>query len=1379
MKKFILLLSVIAGTITAMYAQKSWIGFETDIPTQPNVVVLEQTPDQVVLDITVPGMFVTEVQHDGKSFQRLELTDGRTTKDVGRPELPMMSEVIGIPGTALVKMTVLETTTEKFQDYLVYPFQTPTTDNPGGQNKPFVMDQRFYAQPNTYPANPVYLDKPGIWRDVKITGLHVIPFKYNTLTKELEVTTHFRVKLEFFGSDPEFSFIPEKNVSPVYYRIYKGAILNFESLGYSMNLLSNNDIKYLVITNTEALTSIQPLVDWKNQQGFRVEVKTMETGFNTPQNFKDYITGLYSSDGLEYILMVGDAYPNGGNGGGSNDVPMYWWAPGGEDASYSDSWYTCMDGPDDHYADIAIGRLVYDNLGELDLQIQKTLDHYFNPDDNSNWAENSILIAHMEEYPGKYTQCCEQIRTYPYPLQTPIFEQAYGGAGYTNTQVVSYVNANSCGIFNYRGHGSATELWQWCPQGSFTAQHVNQLTNEDRLFVFFDVCCDNMDIVAYNGNCLCESFMKSPVASVASNGAIIPSYTIPNHDYDKEMYKAVFEEGIYNIGYVTNFANITVLNVHGTIGRSNVRTYLWLGDASLEPWTLQPANLTVTHDAQLFLGLSDFSVTTLGTGGPIENALVCVSNEDQTVYGVAFTDAAGYAQVVFDEPVQNPGTAKVTVTAHNHLPYQVEIPVIPQDGPYIVKEAFSLNDNTGGNGDGLMDYGESVLISLSVKNVGIEQATNVVVTLTTEDPFITFTDDTHAYGNIAPEAIIMATDAFAFDVANDIPDGHYVLITVEASGGSDDIWTSSFSIEGHAPSLELGEVVISDPTGNNNGKIDPGETVDLLITAENNGSSEAVNLSGQIGCSDPFLTINTSQVSFGNITGGGNAVGTFSVTAASNTPAGHLVDLNFNMSADLGITGSGTFQVVVGQIPVLIIDMDGNHNSAPAMETALQNIGISYESYTSAPTDLNLYSAIFLCLGIYSDNHVLTTTEGQNLANFLNNGGSLYMEGGDTWAYDSPTAVHSMFYIDGQSDGSGDMSTVLGQAGTFTEGMSFNYSGDNNWMDHIAPLSAAELIFQNQSPVYGTGISYDGGTYKTIGASHEFGGLADGASPSTKEELMSRYLEFLGISTSLQAVFTSSTTEPCLQDIVYFFDQSSGDATSWSWTFEGGSPATSTNENPLVVYFNPGLYDVTLTVSDGVDTSTLVMADYIHAFSIPSVPGTPAGDNYICTNYVTSSEYTTSGATNTVSYIWELEPAAAGSVSGSGTTATVSWTPDWEGIASIKVKGYNQACGEGSFSESFNITCAICTGVNENAEKPIIKIFPNPSNGQFTVKFYTQANPTRITVSNLLNKTVYSGDLEAGKGKAYNIDLSELSEGVYFIRLKSGNYEEIQKMIIQ
>ncbi|MCD4735445.1 MAG: hypothetical protein K8R53_05345, partial [Bacteroidales bacterium] len=951
MKKTILLLSILCMLALITNAQTEWKSFTAEFPQDPVVSIEQQDAEKLILDINIGGMFVSTYTENVQVFQRLELLPGQTTKEIGKPELPMINHLIGIPGNKLARVKILEKETTTLENYNVYPFQTPTTDNPGGYDKEFVIDNKFYQQSDSYPENQVVMESPGIWRDVKVAGLHLTPFNYNPQTGELTVTTHLKLEVEFYSYDSDLVLNRSKHISPKFYRMYEAGIINFSSLGYTMDYKGNDDIKYLIITNTNPLASIQPLIDWKNQQGFRVEVKTMETGFTTPQEFKNYITSLYNSDNLEYILMVGDAYPNGGNNGGPDDVPMYWWAPSGEDPSYSDSWYTCMDGPDDHYADLAIGRLTYDNLGELDLQIQKTMDHYFNPDDATNWAENSILIAHQEQYPGKYTQCCEEIRTFPYALQTPIFEQAYGGAGYTNTQVVDYVNANSCGIFNYRGHGSQTAMTGWCPQGSFTATHVAQFTNTERLFVFFDVCCDNMDISGYNGNCLCETFMKSPVASVAVNGAIIPSYTIPNHDYDKEMYKAVFDEGIYNIGYVTNFANVTVLNVHGTIGRSNVRTYLWLGDASIEPWTLQPADLNVMHDPQLFLGLSEFSVTVMGTGGPVENAMVCVSNDDQTIYGVAYTDGSGIAQVIFDSPVQTPGNATVTVTAHNYLPYQNDIAVIPIGGAYVVMDSYTLNDVAGGNGDGLMDYGESILMSLTIKNVGADPATNVVVTLSTNDTYFTFTDDTEPYGTVNPGETVEIADGFAFDVANDIPDGHYVLIDVEADGNGETIWNSNFSIEGHAPVLGLGDIVVLDPNGNNNGKIEPGETVDLVITVENTGSSEAFQVAGELISSDPYITINQAQMSYGNIAGGSDASASFNITADIATPEGHIANFDFNISADLGITATGSFFEVIGQIPVLILDLDGNHNSGTVMESVIQTLGVGVEYTTSMPAD--------------------------------------------------------------------------------------------------------------------------------------------------------------------------------------------------------------------------------------------------------------------------------------------------------------------------------------------------------------------------------------------------------------------------------------------
>ncbi|MFU8844783.1 MAG: T9SS type A sorting domain-containing protein, partial [Bacteroidales bacterium] len=716
-------------------------------------------------------------------------------------------------------------------------------------------------------------------------------------------------------------------------------------------------------------------------------------------------------------------------------------------------------------------------------------------------------------------------------------------------------------------------------------------------------------------------------------------------------------------------------------------------------------------------------------------------------------------------------------TKQNYYRYTSVVDVIPPSGPYVVQDSYVINDLSGGNGNGLMDYGESVLLSLTVENVGVQTANNVVVTLNTVDPYITLTGSVANYGNIAAGATAVVPDGFSFQAANDIPDGHNTMFEVSATDGTD-IWLSYLSIPGHAPVLEYVDFVVLDPTGNNNGKIDPGETVQIEVTIDNTGSSEAFNILGQLSVSDPFLTINTTTINYGNLAGGNTATGSFSATASPSTPAGHTVSLALNLNADLGINGTGSFSLVIGQIPVLIVDLDGNNNSAVHMEASLQDVEIAYEKLTSFPSDLNLYSTIFVCLGIYSSNHVLTSAEGQQLAGYLNNGGNLYMEGGDTWYYDPSTAVHAMFNINPIADGSSDLGTVTGQTGTFTEGMSFNYNGDNSWIDRIEPVAPAVKILQNQSPAYGTGVAYDAGTYRTIGTSHEFGGLTDGASPSTKDELMQEYLNFLGISMSLQAFFGSNTTQICVEEIVEFFDMSIGGPVSWSWTFEGGSPATSSFQNPMVAYFNPGSFDVTLEVSNGLDTSVITLENYITVLPLPEQVATPIGDDEICTNTTIGSDYTTTGAAYADAYLWEILPAEAGTISGDGLTATVDWTLNWEGTASVRVKGIND-CGEGDFSDEFLVYCSICTRVEELSIPDGIQVFPNPSQGKFALQFRGDFGMTEVMVLNILTEVVFSEKIMAGNGSILEIDIQTVAEGVYFIKLKNDHSEIVRKMIVR
>ena len=373
----------------------------------------------------------------------------------------------------------------------------------------------------------------------------------------------------------------------------------------------------------------------------------------------------------------------------------------------------------------------------------------------------------------------------------------------------------------------------------------------------------------------------------------------------------------------------------------------------------------------------------------------------------------------------------------------------------------------------------------------------------------------------------------------------------------------------------------------------------------------------------------------------------------------------------------------ISQPPILVLNLDGNNSSAPVIGATLDLLDAEYEILTSFPADLSVYEGVFVCLGIFSSNYVLTNNDGQLLADYLNNGGSIYMEGGDTWYYDPPTVVHPMFNINGTSDGTNDLGTILGQAGTFTEDMSFSYTGENSWIDHLEPITPAFKILDNQSPPYGTGIAYDAGTYKTIGVSHEFSGLSDGASPSTKVELMTAYLEFLDVSLSPEASFYSSDTLICENDIVYFYDASSGNIISWNWIFEGATPSSSTFQNPVVAYPNEGEWDVFLEVSDGIETSQLFLNEYITVGTVPPAAPTPSGISLLCANWGNTS-YNTTGLSGITEYDWMIDPPEAGTISGAGTNVTVIWEEDFLGEADLMVAGINY-CGIGAYSEPYTI----------------------------------------------------------------------------------------------
>ncbi len=84
-----------------------------------------------------------------------------------------------------------------------------------------------------------------------------------------------------------------------------------------------------------------------------------------------------------------------------------------------------------------------------------------------------------------------------------------------------------------------------------------------------------------------------------------------------------------------------------------------------------------------------------------------------------------------------------------------------------------------------------------------------------------------------------------------------------------------------------------------------------------------------------------------------------------------------------------------------------------------------------------------------------------------------------------------------------------------------------------------------------------------------------------------------GDGTPPLADFSADTTYITAGSQVQFADHSDHQPSSWSWTFEGGSPQNSTEQHPLVTYSAPGRYSVTLTVSNAYGNDIVTKTGFI------------------------------------------------------------------------------------------------------------------------------------------------------------------------------------------
>jgi hypothetical protein len=496
--------------------------------------------------------------------------------------------------------------------------------------------------------------------------------------------------------------------------------------------------------------------------------------------------------------------------------------------------------------------------------------------------------------------------------------------------------------------------------------------------------------------------------------------------------------------------------------------------------------------------------------------------------------------------------------------------------------------------DSRFKHGEQASLKLILTNNGLSPVQNLVLKLRPADSLVQVTDSVYVVPTLNPGQTLTIPEAFSFSLRQALSNNFPVMMTLLAQTSAR-AWKKELMFP-----VAAAEFIVESPsvTDGYNGRLDPGEVADLLVNVKNVGGLGTRNMQLQLISTGQVISIlSASQVAIDQFDALSSKDFIFQIKASRDALPGNDIALQLMLSDTSGVIQTIQFNLQIGTKPVALANLATSQASVQAMIRSLDSLHVGHDFFNELSFDFSRYESVFLILGTASTGaHVLSESEVSALVAFLNQGGKLYLESYYTWYYFNETLLHPMFKYTSKKVPAYFYPDIEGTQGAFTDSMSFVYTAPMSYaIFDIEPVVPAYSTLNNDdNPARSLEVVYDGDDYKTIGTMLDFSALSGGLPPSTQTTLMQRYLEFFELNIAGPwPLFHASATALCTGHEVTFTDDSFDNIVTRSWEFQGGTPAGSTEANPVVRYDATGKFDVKLTVSDGVHTTTLMKQQYI------------------------------------------------------------------------------------------------------------------------------------------------------------------------------------------
>ncbi|MCX6842510.1 MAG: C25 family cysteine peptidase [candidate division WOR-3 bacterium] len=874
---------------------------------QASVLVkkLDFRPSQFTFE-NGPRLGAVPVAYDVVLGEGMDVSD-----EPGAPQLPVQPVVVALPGRCQVTGVTFEVSGWQAMDgqHQVVPCQKQQVlSTPEGMDGFTSPNPAIYQSTTPYPASPAKWTGTSFRHDSTFVQVLVYPVRYVGAEQRLEVCREVKVKVEGrTKSEARSQKLEARSPDAV-----------------SGERLADGAFEYVIVTGEGYDSVFQRLADWKTQKGVPAVVRTVEwmyanyPGRDQAEQVRNYLKTLPDS-GVKYALLAGDV----------NVVPFRkafamnceWGAMQREDSLPCDLYFADLDGSwdangngvfgevDDSvdlYADLSVGRAPVDGIEEAQTFVRKVIDY-----------EHGTVAG----YQNKGLFFAEILWQNPYTDQgvhKNKMEQQSFASGYSLTKLyqslgnetrpaVMQAMRENQNFMNHDGHGWIDVMECGGSANRMYTADADTITNAG-LGVLYSIGCWT---TAFDFVSIGEAFVTNPNGgTVATIGNSSYGWGSPGNPgfgysdkYDNHFWHAITSEGDYHVGD----ALVAAKEYYAPFSHDK-NVYRWhqyevnlMGDPEMPVRTAQPESLVVTAPLSVGLGQGRYLVTVAHAGAPVAGALVCLANPGE-VYSRGLTDAAG--RVWLDADPQTVGWLNLTVTAHNFYPYQGEVAC--DSGNYVNFAGWRVDDRAG-NGDGIANPGETVVLPFVLRNTGDAASGPATVTLITNDARVTLLDSVVSVPGINPGDSVQVDSGLRVAVQAGPYDGAVVVFTMNV--------TSGCLVRTFSPVLPIGEAVLTlDRWWLNQPPLSPGASRGLGVRLLNRGHGYGHGTWCRLVSLDSLVLVAEDSVGYGEVQpkSYGSSADSFMVAASSSCPAGHVALMELQTHADRSLERD-TLELLVGE----------------------------------------------------------------------------------------------------------------------------------------------------------------------------------------------------------------------------------------------------------------------------------------------------------------------------------------------------------------------------------------------------------------------------------------------------------------------------------